>query len=178
MSYDLFFVPSRAGNDPDAIQAFLEDQGDDTWKPSREELASALQLLDPALERFEFDYEDIARLEGTSVEEARHRNSHIELNATEEHDGIQIILFSNHASITVPYWHAGPAAEGVFAKVTKYAQVLVTQGGYRIFDPQLDEILDDLAEIREEILVTYAGVTQRPPEIRGAASNKPWWRFW
>ena len=81
MSYDLHFVPTAAGADPEAIQAFLEAADANSTAPpeaSQHELAESLLDLNRALERFNFDFEEIAGLEGVSVEDARRNHSHID----------------------------------------------------------------------------------------------------
>jgi hypothetical protein len=56
----------------------------------------------------------------------------------------------------------------------------VKHGAYRIYDPQLERVVDDLNEIRDDVLEQYRGVVRRIPEIAAgvAAPRKPWWKFW
>ncbi|MGC4086822.1 MAG: hypothetical protein QM756_02775 [Polyangiaceae bacterium] len=182
MTYDLYFVPYDAGSEPSAVQAFLEqesEEGHEAAAAPNERVAAALLALNAGLERFEFDYAEIARLQETSVEEAQRQNTHIELN-TASNNGIQTTLFSNQASITVPYWYVGEKAEAVFAEIASYAKVLTEQGPYRVYDPQLDRVIDDFDEIRAAALERYCYIVRRMPRVvRGALNNKkPWWQFW
>lgn len=167
MSYDLYFVPRAAGSDADAVNAFLEDADGKPTGPdetSHNGLAAALQEQHPALERFEPDFEEVARLHGVSVEEARRIHDLVELNASEK-TGIQITLFPNQASITVPYWHTGSAAVSVFAKVRQYADVLTERGRFRIFDPQLEMVVDTFDDLRGALLEAYGRVVEQMPEL-------------
>jgi hypothetical protein len=90
------------------------------------------------------------------------------------------MLFGDHASIAVPYWHGGSGAERVFEEIQRYALILVRDGGYRVFDPQLDRVVDNLNEVRAEILAQYGNVMERMPGIvtSTAQQRKPWWMFW
>jgi len=99
VSYDLQLFEPPPGTDPlVAARAALDvdiesvnpgpvDSKREAWK---EVLASALLAADPVLERFRFDYPEIAKLRGLSEEEARREFRHIELNAPENGNGLQI----------------------------------------------------------------------------------------
>lgn len=65
---------------------------------------------------------------------------------------IQVTLFPDQASITVPFWHDPVRAAEVFEEVARYATVLVERGGYRIFDPQLGAIREFGARASRSIL--------------------------
>ena len=68
-------------------------------------IAKALIEYNPKLESFQFDYDEIAKLQGTNIEEAKEAFDHIELNTREGELATQITIFDNTVSITVPYWY-------------------------------------------------------------------------
>jgi hypothetical protein len=170
MSYSFQFLPPAMGSDPREIHRRLEEGelvvADRALAAERNaRIRDALVREDPALVPFEFDFEAIAKFEKITVEEARRRHDHIELNGPEDGPGMQIVLFPGTASIAIPFWHEGSEAVAVIDQVRRYARVMVAEGGYRILDPQLNRICDDLAEIRADVLRNYAGVVDRLPEI-------------
>ncbi len=190
MSYDFHLLRLAGGRDPSAeAREFLESTAEaevlnpgppDPAKEERKQaLAAALRAADPRLEAFPFDYAEIARAEGIPEDEARARYRHIELNGPDEGSGIQIELYDDSATVTVPYWHHGTEAEPVFAEIWRYLSVLEGDGGFRTYDPQLERVLD-LGRDRAAVLEAYA----RGLEVTFAEAKKlieprrPWWRFW
>lgn len=184
MSYDLYFLRPADCESPDTIGAILERDGaastpDDELR--KHALSTALRRIQPDLQAETLDHAQIARLQGTSEEEARAAYDHVELNEQTSRTGIQITLFGDHATLTVPYWHQGAAAEQVFTDIMRYAAVLVGEGGYRLFDPQLDEVVQDaLPTARARMLAHYLATAERLPGMleQAAQSLKPWWKFW
>ncbi len=189
MSYDLYLLRLADAADPLASARAnlerLEDEDVDPGPPDlaaeerKQALADGLRARHPELQPFPFDYPGIARLQGISEEEARRRFRHIELNGPDDGNGIQIELFDDRATVTVPYWHHGPEADPVFAEIWEYLAVLESAGGYRTYDPQLDRILD-LGQDLEPALQAYAhGLEVTYAEARKLVEPKrPWWRFW
>ncbi len=190
MSYDFQLLRVSDGRDPtEQARAYLESTAEEEVlnpgppDPAKEErkraLAAALRATNPGLEEFSFDHAEIARLEGITEAEARERYRHVELNGPEDGNGIQIELFDDSATVTVPYWHHATDAEPVFAEIWGYLGVLEREGGYRTYDPQLDRVLE-LERDRPAALAAYA----RGLEVTFAAAKqliepkRPWWRFW
>ena len=108
----------------------------------KEELASALIALNPQLEVFRLDYRAIAAAHGVSLDEARRRWRHLELTGPDEGNGIQIVLWDTHVTISVPFWHSGPEAVAVLEEIWEYMRLLNSLAGMRPFDPQLGRALD------------------------------------
>ena len=76
MSYDLYLVRVPAGKHPlEEARAIVEQDNGSLGPPYPEkearkyELAKQLQLINPSLEIFQFDYGEIARLQSISEEE-------------------------------------------------------------------------------------------------------------
>jgi hypothetical protein len=115
MSYDFRLFPARKDEDPLATARQEEEEFSIThFDPEREaikrEVASALIAINPAFEPFQFDYAEIAKFEGTSIDEASLKHRHIELNGPDNGNGIQITIYEDEAALTVPYWHEGAKA--------------------------------------------------------------------
>lgn len=136
--------------------------------------------MDPSLEPFLFDYEEIAKSLGTSVEEARRTHSHVELNGPGDGNGVQITVHGDHVDVCIAYWHAGIEASRVFSLIERYASEITAAGQYRIYDPQLERVVDSFDEIRTDALDVYAGVVEKVPSMVASSENepKPWWKFW
>jgi hypothetical protein len=154
--------------------------------PAKEErkriLSTALSALNPRLQAFPFDYADLGRVQHIDEEEARKRFRHIELNGSEDGNGIQVTLADDTATITIPYWHHGAAALETFTEVWAYLTLLERDGGLRPFDPQLERPLVLESDL-EAVLAKYAeGVAftdKIAAEYRAKAiPPKPWWRLW
>ncbi|HKP62749.1 MAG TPA: hypothetical protein VJV78_38700 [Polyangiales bacterium] len=183
VSYDLYFLRVEDSADP---QSFLEELGERPAASTFEDQArkqtvvDALRRVDPALEPFPFDYEEIAKALGTTVEEARQTHSHVELNGPDDGNGVQITVYGDHVDVTIAYWHAGAEASRIFSLIERYASEIVASGEYRVYDPQLERVVDSFDEIRADALNLYAGVVEKVPSIVASSENKarPWWKFW
>lgn len=151
MSYDFRLIIRRAGEDPRVTaQRDSEELTATPLDPQKEALkrrvADALIAHNPKLEVFEFGYEAIARLEKISVEQARLKYRHLEPNQSEDDcDGIQITLFDDEASVTVPYWHDGDQAADTFREIWSYLEIICRETGYLIYDPQIDQVIEPSA---------------------------------
>ncbi|HUM14892.1 MAG TPA: hypothetical protein VL086_04310 [Candidatus Nitrosotalea sp.] len=188
MSYDLHLVPRHPGVDPlSAARALLEQraEGLNPGPPVPEKearkarLAAALMKSSPPLSAFAFEYSAIAARQHITEEEARARYRHIELNGPENGNGIQITLSDDTAGVTIPYWHRPAAAASVFDDVWWHVALLERDGGFAVYGPQLDRILD-LAIDGPAVLECYGGGVAQTAKI-GAQTRMPakrWWRFW
>ena len=77
-------------------------------------------------------------------------------------NGIQIVLGDDGVDVAVPYWHQPPEAAAVFDEIWGYLQALERDGGFAVYDPQLDRILN-LAADRPAVLDCYARVMAEIP---------------
>ena len=114
MSYDFRLFMPQPGVAPLATAQAEPDEEADEINPGapvpakearKQSIAAALMKANPELEIFPFWFGEIAKFRGVSVEEAKVHFRHIELNARADGNGIQIMLFDDAASLTVPYWH-------------------------------------------------------------------------
>ena len=186
MSYDLELFRVPDGEDPLQILEEVSEHGlgeinsgppDPEKEAAKLELAKQLQVIDPRLEVFPFDYQAIAKTSKISDEEARTRYRHIELNVIEI--GIQITLFDDTASLTIPYWHRGEKAREVWREAWRCLECLERDGGFRVYDPQLDRMLNLVSDLEEVCSGYDSGVdfSERAVE-ESTTPTKPWWKFW
>ena len=188
MSYDLYAFRPVAGEDLSALarSKLAQESGtinrggpSDEAEARKNELAQALLTANPLLARIEFDYTEIAQFENISEDEARRRYRHIEMNGPADGNGIQITLYDDRASISVPYWHQSAAARAVFDEIGRYIRILKASGGFFIYDPQIGRVLD-LASDLPDVLNTYGSVVAKLAESvqTTRADERPWWKFW
>jgi len=148
----------------------------------KQRIASALIDCDSKLQLFHFDHELLAQKHGLSLEEAMRRYRHLELNDSPppEGEGLQIILFDDELSVSVPFWHQGQRARDVFARVWKYLKIMHTETGFPVYDTQFGRILDLTKDFEGVVSFYMHCVDQTQGTI--AASRKPkthpWWKFW
>src|SRR5262245_29563631 len=184
MSYDFhLFLPKPGVYPLVTAQTEFDDDDEggeinpgppDPGKESRKRaIAAALTKEDPALEVFQFRFEEISKSENITIEEAKVRYRHMELNGPDDGPGIQITLVDDRASLTVPYWHTGEKANAVFAQIWKYLAVIQNVAGYQIYDPQTECIIN-LSSDRERVTNFYANVATGVT----TAMKRPWWKFW
>ena len=183
MSYDFRLCLPQAGRSREEIAtAAEEDLGITDPVPAKEErkqrISAALIARNPMLEPFAFGFDQIAKLEKISVEDAKKKYRHIELNGpTEGSNGIQITLFDDEASVTVPYWHHGATARRVFEEIWTYLEIIEREGGFFTYDPQVERVLD-LRKDFEASLDCYDIVSREIADQFPVQQKKPWWQFW
>jgi hypothetical protein len=183
VSYDLLLIPTSASEDP---EDYLERQEASEGQPSSESETRKRALADrlkaasgSALEEFALDFAEIAVHLKVSEEVARRDWRHIELNSPEGGPGVQIEIHDSSASIALPYWHSGAAAEDVWAEIWRYLEIFTIEGGYSAYDPQLGRVLS-LSSDRSVVIGKYSEGVQFTEQIGRKTSNqpKPWWKFW
>jgi hypothetical protein len=193
MSYDLHLFRPVAGVELlETARASLETESEELnvgppvpeKEQQKRQNAALLQIVNPDLEIYPFDYAGIARTSGCSEAEARVRYRHLELNGAEDGNGIQVTLWDDTVSITVPYWHGGAGAEPVLAEIWNYLRVLEVRAGFRTYDPQLERVLALAADL-SAVVGQYRAVADRLPEIAAKKLEefplpvqRPWWKFW
>jgi hypothetical protein len=92
--------------------------------------------------------------------------------------GVQIQLFDDDATVTVPYWHAGEKAADCFAQVWDFMRLICAATGYGVFDKQMDRLLED-GEPVDAALAAYAAQMKRvtrDPDFGGRKPPKPKWK--
>jgi len=185
MSYDFKLFRRRAGEDP-YVTAQRDSEEFDVSPPDpqkealKRRVADALIAYNPKLEVFQFGYEEIAKFEKITVEQARLKYRHLELNGPDDDgNGIQIELFDDEAYVTVPFWHGGDKAANTFREIWSYLEIISREADYLIYDPQIDRILEPSAGF-DDSLSRYSGAMRQVHETFPASgpTRKPWWKFW
>ena len=183
MSYDLRLIKPKPGEDPlVTAESESEEIGttppDPTKEAAKRRVADGLIDKNPKLRVFQFDYGKVAEFKKITVDEAKLRFRHLELNGPEEGcNGIQITLFDDEASVTVPYWYTLERATETFREIWDYLEIMTRETGY---DPQVGRILD-LASDFEEVVSAYSGTVGQVQKKFGVTERKPqkpWWQFW
>lgn len=191
MSYDIYcFRPSSTTPSLEEAQAIIESEEeleqteDESAKETKQRIVDALVQHNPRLQRFEFDYAKIAKSRKISEQQAREQWKHVDLNPPEGDPAIQITVFGDHVSISIPYWYSGPEADHVFGQIMDYLRVIKRTAGFRAFDPQNDRVFDPESEGLGEH-ESYEKIVRDLPAIAAQASketslkrNRPWWKFW
>jgi hypothetical protein len=182
MSYDFDLFTPQQGVEPSDIVFTERDEiergsRNPAIEAKKKRVADALIAHDARLELFTPDFDEIARLHKMSPAEAHDRMRRLELNdAADATSGIQIMLFDDRASLTIPYWHKGETARRVLTQAWGYFDIVCRECGYEVFDQQLDRMID--VNAFDEVLRTYESVTARMDDMIGRAPKKPWWKFW
>jgi hypothetical protein len=180
MSYDLHLVRPRPGQAIEEIAMADDEDGPPAGPPDpakeavKRHTADTLLAADPSLRPFVFDYAEIARIRGISLEQARRDHRHIELN--DDRAGIQIMLCDDSAYVTVPYWHDGAKANDVFRRILECVRIIARETGFVAYDPQIGEVIDPDIKIAKMVAAYVPMVSQLRDMKREA--TRPWWKFW
>jgi hypothetical protein len=182
MSYGFDLFTPRPGVDP--VEMFERDEVETERGPrdpeieaKKKKVADVLIARDARLQVFQPDFNKIAKLHKISPAEAYDRMRHLEINdAAQKTSGIQIMLFDDGAGLSIPYWHKRDEAERVLRQAWDYLDIICRECGYEVYDPQLGRVIDSNA--LDDVLWTYASMTERMNDKVGRAPKKPWWKFW
>jgi len=191
MSYDIYCYRSTLGYpDVDEASDIIDNEYDwdenEARPATKLAIVKALTTFNPKLEAFDFDYGAIAELTQQTIEEAKEKFDHIELNPPEGGLAIQLIVYDNYVFITIPYWYKGEQAKQVMTNVKSYIDIICKQPGYFVYDPQIDVALDTgktdydpLAQYlpTSEYVATMLKPTEELPK-EPVQVKKPWWKFW
>ena len=162
MTYDIYFLSPEQASDPAAFMQFLEAESlPSTPEGERRKTAvvEALMRLDPSLQAFTPDFDEIARAEGIKVEQARATFSLVQLAPPEDRDnGILVNVHASHVDFNVSYGYDADDADLVFSNMGSYAAAILAAGTFHIYDPQLDRVADSFASLHADGLKEYARV--------------------
>lgn len=194
MSYDLYLFSLAPGQSAqNRFEQLTIDDGDDFPDPGpinpaaekqKRDLAAAITALNPQMLPFKFDYAEVAKYIGKNLDDARRLFRHIELNDESANSrGIQVTIYDDHATITVPYWHKTPKAATVFKEIASFGRAL--SKAYPVtYDPQLDRPISWDADTAA-VLAAYSRIADNMDKVMAKAAKsldaspkKPWWKFW
>jgi hypothetical protein len=129
VSYDIYFVNrSEQQSWEEALEA-LEDVEDEASLS-----AEMLDAWDRIVPQTRVIFGDLSVFEGGDSLELTHSSS-----------GLQLSIYGNEISITIPYWHTGDGASSVLALAYKLAAVIENETGLQGYDPQVGTPLSELS---------------------------------
>jgi hypothetical protein len=98
---------------------------------TKRKLANLLLKMKPDFRAFDIRYDEIAQFEKISVDDARRKYRYIEING----QGVQFTFFDHYVAVSVYSKIDTQELEAILA-------ALSTEGGFVLFDPQSDEVID------------------------------------
>jgi hypothetical protein len=145
MSTNYYLLPKRVGLDPKTARLFLQAETrafsaippalDAATETKKRTIADALRRLQPAFREAVFRFDDIAKFEKFTSDEARRKFRHIEVNGR----GIQITIFDEYVHIARYFGMNAVDLDALFA-------ALCQDTGYVVYDPQLERVIDPKRE--------------------------------
>jgi hypothetical protein len=99
MSHDIFCYKSKLGKpDEEEANSVIGADNDkwakkDTDASTKLTIVNALKEYNPRVEAFDFDYGEIANLTAATIEEAKNKFDHIELNTPEGDIATQLTVY-------------------------------------------------------------------------------------
>lgn len=138
---------------------------------AKRKLADSLRIKQPLLDEFVFDHDALAKSHRIDRAEAQRRWRHIELNL--ESVGLQITLFDDRATVTLPYWHGGDEARNALSLAWDCLKTISGEVRYQVYDPQLGRILNLEADF-DPVVELYSGTISAVNKTL----RRPWWKFW
>ncbi len=183
MSYFLYCYKSELGwpDLKEAKKVVDVKEGEQQRVPNesiKRNIANALMQYNPTLESPEIDIEELADLQGISVEEAKREFNQVELHTPEGELSTQITIFDNIVIIAVPLWYKDDDAEAAFQKVDAYTKVIRRVAGYFVYDPQTGYVYDPSLADFDSLLVYLRRAGVAPVKREQIKSKKPWWKRW
>jgi hypothetical protein len=142
----------------------------------KRKIVEAIRRTGIELEVFERDFEALAAKDGITVEAARARHRHIELNPVDEKTPYQLTLYDDSVGVCIAYWHSGEKARREWSELWRILGAIQQVTGYAIYDSQLGRELD-LEQDFDKVVGDFSGTSARLPEMLGL-KRKPWWMFW
>jgi len=176
MSYNLYLVrmPADASEEEIGEAAtklagadFPDTPADPEIEARKRALADTMLAAFPELEEFQFDYAEIARVDGVTESEARERHRWIELVGPEDGARITIDLMDTWASVNMPYGR-DENADADMAELWRYLEVLAREGDFVVYDPQGPNVVD----------LAAGPDGDGGAEVKPKAEKRSRWRFW
>jgi hypothetical protein len=127
VSYDIYFLSQRDGQSWDEVLEAVEDAAEHS-EPIPSRLLEAWDRIVPQARIL------LGEVDITEYEQESRDLSH---SAT----GIDLSVFVDEVSVTVPYWHAGDDAAVVLGKLFALSDVVEKETGLTAYDPQIERPL-------------------------------------
>ncbi|MFI1293095.1 hypothetical protein ACH4VM_32415 [Streptomyces sp. NPDC020792] len=152
MSYDIYFLSRRDGQSWDDALEAMEDAAEES-EPIPARLLEAWDRIVPQARSL------LGEVEITEYGQESRDLSH-------SGTGIDLSVFGDEVSITVPYWHAGDDAAVVLDQVFALAAIVGSETGLTAYDPQVERPLPEtplqgatglMSRITEDLRSRYGG---------------------
>ncbi|MFI0503311.1 hypothetical protein ACH3WN_10650 [Streptomyces albogriseolus] len=130
MSYDIYFMSRRDGQSWDEVLEAMEDAAERS-EPIPARLFDAWDRIVPQARML------LGEVDITEYEQESRDLSH-------SGTGIDLSVFGDEVSITVPYWHAGEDAAVVLGKVFALSAIVEKETGLTAYDPQTERPLAEM----------------------------------
>jgi hypothetical protein len=129
VSYDLYLLPERAGEDPLEVLERLEED-----LPASEDDRARVRALVAALRAA------LPALEDNTGDVAGANEAHLL-----DPDGCEVSVYPTSASVSFPYWDSLDAA-ALVQDLARVAGVVEEHTGWRMYDPQQEAWIDPLRD--------------------------------
>lgn len=177
MSYDLYCFRSSSGKlEAREAEEVISRHGveiSDSDRQAMEEIANDLLKFDPRLERFDPDFDLIAKNQSISVEEAKKSFDYIEINTPEEDaEDLQFSIGKDFACLSSGFGSTPEFND----RISEYVDVLCDKTGYFLYDPQGGSVTDQMQGRR--LTQNEAQSWIENDEVDFGTESKPWWKFW
>ncbi|MFF0110679.1 hypothetical protein [Streptomyces hirsutus] len=152
MSYDIYFLNRRDGQSWDEVLEGMEEAAEES-EPIPAHLLEAWDRIVPQARTL------LGEVEITEYEQESRDLSH-------SGTGIDLSVFGDEVSITVPYWHAGDDAAVVLGQVSALAAIVEKETELTAYDPQTERPLVEtppegsielMSRITEDLRSRYGG---------------------
>jgi hypothetical protein len=152
VSYDIYFLSQRDGQSWDEVLEAMEDAAEHS-EPIPARLLEAWDRIVPQARVL------LGEVDITECEQESRDLSHTDT-------GIDLSVFGDEVSITVPYWHAGDDAAVVLGKVFTLSAIVEKETGLTAYDPQMERPLTEIqtrgatelmSAITEDLRSRYGG---------------------
>ncbi|MFE0633178.1 hypothetical protein ACFW3D_40390 [Streptomyces sp. NPDC058864] len=135
MSYDIYFVRRDEGQSwAEALETLEVD--DATFDEGADALVPA-ELLDA--------WDRIVPQARTLLGEVQLFETGESYELTHDSTGIQLSIFGDDVTITVPYWHSGENAARILGQVYSLSVVVEVETGLEAYDPQAEAPLSEMS---------------------------------
>jgi hypothetical protein len=128
---------------------------DPSKEQAKQRLAASLKARHPSFEVAQPDYPEIAKSRSVDESEARRLFRNVELNEPEL--WLQIELFDDAAGASFAFSGPPPECTNALRVLWDCFEILQSEGGFSVFDPQVDKVLD-LQRDFDLVLKTACGV--------------------
>ena len=161
MSYDLYLLPERAGEEPLDLLERLEEED----LPASEDDGARVRALVAALRAA------LPALEDNTGDVGGSNEAHLM-----DRDGLEVSVYPTSAAVCLPY-RGSLGAAALVQDLARIAAVVNEHTGWRMYDPQQEAWIDPLRDadgFRDAF--DHGRAIVRDLTAASTAPARPWWR--